>query len=66
MGITCLADDRTSTEMPLTRGDPDPGTAHFFLVRQVTPAGNGSYDAWGPSQFGGRDFGILASGEDCP
>ena len=42
------------------------GDGFFYLVRQVTPAGHGSYDAAGPGQVEGRDLEILASGSDCP
>jgi hypothetical protein len=63
--IQCLANDTPGTTFPAA-GTPLVGDAFFYLVRQVTPIGNGSYDSAGPDQVEGRDLEILSSGGDCP
>jgi len=62
--VQCLADNHPTTTLTATP-DPPVGDGFFYLVRQVTPAGHGSYDSAGPGQAEGRDLEILASGADC-
>jgi len=60
----CAANDHGSAS--LTVGyTPASGEGIWFLVRSVTPAGNGTYDSNGAFQLIGRDAGIAASGVDC-
>jgi hypothetical protein len=60
----CAADDHALAELTVA-ATPAPGQGTWFLVRNVTPAGNGTYDSAGGSQVSGRDAGIAASGVDC-
>ncbi|MEE9229072.1 MAG: cadherin repeat domain-containing protein, partial [Acidobacteriota bacterium] len=62
----CIVNDRTTTSV-LFSGTPAPGTAFWLVVRSVSCAGNGSYDAPLPnSQVASRDPGIAASPIKCP
>jgi hypothetical protein len=68
----CLADDRTIPFLtdPDTPPDPaqppDPIKGFWYLVREITALGNGSYDSGSPAQVDGRDLEIRISAEDCP
>ena len=61
----CLDDNRTTMSLLFT-GTPAVGEGFWFLVRGVNCGGSGSYDTGEPSQVGGRDSEIVASGNDCP
>ena len=43
---------------------PDDG--RWFLVREITGAGNGNYETGVPFQIESRDLEVAASGMDCP
>jgi len=61
----CVADNQAGTTLPYTQA-PAPSTGHWFLVRAVTPSGNGSYDTAAESQLAARDDAINASPAACP
>ena len=60
----CLAGKRTVDSLKVTNVPP-PGDGYWFLVRSANCGGNGTYDAWGPSQTAPRDSAIIGSGKDC-
>ena len=61
----CLANDQNDTSFPSSQS-PAPGSGYWYLVRDITPAGNGTYDTGDPAQQGSRDAGIDASAQACP
>ena len=50
----------------LLGADPAPGAGTWYLVRVVTPSGNGSYTSDGASEVAGRDAAIAMTGLECP
>jgi hypothetical protein len=63
--VECLANDEPGNLVDFS-GSPPPGEGFWFLVRMVTPAGNGTYDEASGSQVGSRDAGIDAAAGGCP
>jgi hypothetical protein len=62
--LGCLADDHPTPSLGHT-GAPPIGEGAWFLVREITGIGNGSYDAGVPGQPASRDPQVAASGFDC-
>ncbi len=60
----CLADDQGTASVIFT-ATPVLGDGYWFLVREITGVGNGSYDTSGPFQVESRDMEIAGSGSDC-
>ena len=46
--------------------NPGPGEGMYFLVRRLTPKGNGTYDSPSETQFAPRDAGVNAAAASCP
>ena len=62
----CVMNDTVSTSLEDTAPPPSSGLGKWYLVRNVTASGNGTYDSGAPSQVGSRDAGINASPSACP
>ena len=60
----CLADNSTSTSLTFTVNAP-PGDGYWFLVREINPAGYGTYDRIAEGQAAPRDAGINAAPAGC-
>jgi hypothetical protein len=65
MGL-CLADDLAVPTLTDPQAPPDPVKGFWYLVREITALGNGSYDSGSPVQVGSRDLEIAISAADCP
>ncbi len=63
--MACLTNNLTGTQIAASM-TPEADEGFWFLVREVTSGGNGSYDSGGAGQVAGRDAGIAASGNACP
>ena len=63
--VECLANDQPGSSFTFT-GVPALGDGFWFLVREVSAAGNGTYDTGAPSQAASRDNGIDRSPGGCP
>jgi subtilisin-like proprotein convertase family protein len=61
----CLGDDLAATGL-LGPPDPDPGQAHWFLVRGVAVPGSMSYESFGNGQADERDAEIDGAIASCP
>jgi hypothetical protein len=61
----CLSDNDPEQSLAYSES-PDPGEAHWFLLRGVSDALNLTYDSRGPSQSAPRDAGIDAAPGSCP
>ena len=61
----CQANNHSSTSLPYTES-PGRGDAFWFLVRDVGPVGNGTYDSGGIEQVGLRDAEIDLAPGSCP
>ena len=61
----CLANNISDNFLVYTT-DPPMGEGFWFVVREVTLAGNGTYDSNGSAQVGSRDAEIDASPLGCP
>jgi hypothetical protein len=59
-----LADDVVANSLDFG-GNPGIGEGFWFLVRMVTPEGNGTYDVGG-SQVDSRDGEIDSASGGCP
>lgn len=63
--VECVANGWTGTS--LAQGDvPDPGDAHWYLIRAVNCTADGTWNSGGPAQQGSRDGEIDASAGACP
>ena len=62
--LECLADQHTDRFLPYDAIPPVGG--EWFLVREVTRTGNGTYDEMSGSQVGSRDAEIDVSFGGCP
>ncbi len=63
--VECLANDEPGNLVDFSEVPPS-GEGFWFLVRMVTPVGNGTYDEASGSQVGSRDAGIDAADGGCP
>ncbi len=63
--VECLANNEPGNLVDFAESPPT-GEGFWFLVRMVTPAGNGTYDEPSGSQAGSRDAGIDAAAGGCP
>jgi len=61
----CMANDLPEISLPYAMSPPL-GSGFWFLVRDVTPSGPGSYDSGFPGQVGSRDAEIDGSPLACP
>ncbi|MDH3785767.1 MAG: hypothetical protein OEV00_10630, partial [Acidobacteriota bacterium] len=63
--LGCVIDDHPDLFM-VNNDSPTAGTGYWYLVREATSTGHGSYSGGGSGEQPGRDSGIAASGMDCP
>ncbi len=63
--VQCVVNDHADSVIAET-ASPPPGEGFWFLVRDESPNGKGTYDAGDLAQVGVRDEEIAASLNDCP